>query len=146
MFEIFRFSSFFIKKNIIFTKVSLPHGEQIIIQMQILRGNCCLKNESEQIYLFLDLSSWKSYQLTQMSANLRNCTFSEISDPGAECFAPIWKFPFFLDFHKKWPKQNYFRKSVAIFRWLNNYLNEEYRRYLQRSKWVWTDLFVLEYF
>ena len=44
-------------KNIIIGKVSLSSEEQIIIRLQILKGNCCLKNDYEQIYLFVDISS-----------------------------------------------------------------------------------------
>ena len=75
-------------KKIILPKVSSTSGELIIIWMEIIGGIYCLWNEYEQIYLFVDISSSKSYQLTEMSSNLRNCTFSGISDPGIKCFAP----------------------------------------------------------
>ena len=77
-------------KKVIFAKVSLPSGKQIITSIKIPGGIYCLRNESEQIYFFGDFSSPRSYQLTQMSANLQNCTFPKISDPGAECFAPFF--------------------------------------------------------
>ena len=68
-------------------KSSLSSGRQIIIWLRITRGLYCLRNDYEQIYSFVNISSRRSYQLTEMSANLRNYTFSEISGPGVECFA-----------------------------------------------------------
>ena len=70
-----------------FAKVSLSSGQQVIIWMKIIRAIYWLKNDYEQIYFFVNSSSSNSYQLTQMSANLRNRRFSEISDPGVESFA-----------------------------------------------------------
>ena len=72
----------------IFAKASLSSGQQMIICMKIIRAIYWLKNEYEQIYLFVDISSRNSYQLTKMSVNLRNGTFSKISHPGVECVAP----------------------------------------------------------
>ena len=46
------------------------------------------KNEYEQIYFFFNISSWNSYELTEMSFNLRNCIFSEMFHSRVECFAP----------------------------------------------------------
>ena len=89
----FDFHHFLSKKSlvkIIFAEVPLSSGEQILIWMKIVRGSHCLRNEYEQIYFFVNISGSNSYQLTKMSANLRNCTFSEISHPGVECFAPHW--------------------------------------------------------
>ena len=54
-----------------------------------MRGLYCPRNDYEQIYSFVNISSWKSYQLAEMSANSRNRTFSQTSDPGVECFAPF---------------------------------------------------------
>ena len=68
--------------------VPLSSGTQTIIWMQILGDINSLKNNYEQIYLFVDMSGWNSYRLAEMSANLRNGRFYEISVPGVECI--IW--------------------------------------------------------
>ena len=57
--------------------------------MKNLGGIYCLRNESEQMYFFENISSQRSYRLTSTLANLRNRRFYEISDPGVECFAPL---------------------------------------------------------
>ena len=70
------------KKNIFSGKGSLSSGQQLIIQLHILRGIYGLRNDSEQIYLFVHISTLNLYQLAEMSANLRNGTFYEIPNPG----------------------------------------------------------------
>ena len=129
-------------KNIIIGKVPLSSGEQIIIWLQILRGNCCLKNEYEQIYLLANIYSSKSYQLTSVLANLRNRRFYEIADPGVECFAPFSKI--FKICHFSLKKKN-FRKSFVFFRRANNYSTADSKRQLLPQKWVCTDLLAQEY-
>ena len=73
----------------ILADISLPYGNLIIILIKITGAIYSRENEYAQTYFFFNVSSSNSYQLTEMSANLRNRTFSEISDPGAECFAPF---------------------------------------------------------
>ena len=80
-----------INRKFIFAKVPLSSGELINIGIKIEEDIYSLQNKYEQIYSFVDTSSSKPYELTEMSADLRNCTFSEISDPGVECFAPFSK-------------------------------------------------------
>ena len=53
----------FCQKQNISATIPLSSGEKIIIWIQILRGIYCLRNDYEQIYLFGNLSSSKSYQL-----------------------------------------------------------------------------------
>ena len=85
----------FLLKNstgkIIFAKSCLSSEELIIIWMKII-WMYSPRNESGQIDLFVDIYSRGSYELTKISANFRNCTFSEISEPAVECFAPFkWR-------------------------------------------------------
>ena len=72
-----------------FCKFSLYPGEQIIIRMEFVRAIYCIENEHERIYFFLSVSSWKSHKLTQITVNLWNAFFSEMSDPRVECVAPF---------------------------------------------------------
>ena len=44
----------------------------------------CLRNDFKQIMYFPNSSTLRSHELTEMSANLRNYTFSENADPGVE--------------------------------------------------------------
>ena len=83
--------AFLIKKHdrqIIFAKNPLSLEGLITIRMKIMGAIYYLKNEYEQIYFFVNISSSNSYQLTEMSFNLRNCTFSETFYSRVECFAP----------------------------------------------------------
>ena len=147
-----------------FANISLSSGKQTIIWTKIIRAIYCLRNEYEQIYLFVNISTRNSYQLTEMSASLRNCTFFEISDPGVECFAPcfgtangyylisgslhLWcrSILRFSKFYNLSFSMKYFCKSFAIFRSRNKYLNKGWGRYLLPPKWLWTDFFDREYF
>ena len=88
-----------------FAKIPLCFAELMIIWMNIIRVIYCLQNDYEQIYSFVDISIWKSCRLTQMSADLRNCNFSTISEPEVECFAPFFRF-------SKISQNEIFKKSV----------------------------------
>ena len=61
-------------------------------------------------------------------------------------FFDFFHFVIFHQFIKKISQRNYVRKSFAIFRSRDKYLNKEFDRYLLPSKWLWTDFFVREYF
>ena len=112
-FNFFEKSTIFHKnrpKDFIIGKGSLSFEGQTIIWLQIIRGRHCLRNDCEQIYSFVNISTRNSYEFAQMSANSRNCTFSEISDPGVECFAPFSK-----NYRNQYSRPSFYMKLTRNF-------------------------------
>ena len=62
-------------KKMILQKDSLPFGQRLIIWLNILRDIYRIRNDSEQIYLFLNISESKSYQLAQSVRQLAKLHF-----------------------------------------------------------------------